>query len=107
MIVAIYALVFKNKENKQVILSKESDNWCCIFSEFSDAAKMLVHVTDRLKHLLDGEPEKEGNLLLGYRIVRKDVSENNQEKWSRILKTLEVKRISEINFEDGTSIVKE
>lgn len=104
---ALYAIVFKNKDNKQVVLSRESDNLCCIFSEYTSAANVLVGIANRLKYLLDGEPEERGNLLLGYRTVRKSVRDEEKEKWERILKTLEIKRVSDMMFLDGTLISRD
>lgn len=101
---AIYALVFKTKENDQVLLTRELDDWCCLFSEYSSAATMLVKITDRFKFLLDGEPNEISNFLLGYRTVRKTVRTEDKERWARILKTLEIKRVSDIMLVDGTMI---
>jgi len=101
---AIYALVFKTKDGDQVFLTREFDGWCCLFSEYSSAAKILVSVTDWLKFLLDGEPNEIGNFLLGYRTVRKTVRTEDKERWARILKTLEIKRVSDIMLVDGTMI---
>ena len=101
---AIYAIVFKNKDNKQVILSREFDDWCCIFSEYTSAANVLVEVAKRLGFLLDGQPEERGNFLLGYRTVRKSVRDEDKERWESILKTLEIKRVSDMIFLDGTKI---
>ncbi len=101
---AIYALVFKTKEDNQVLLTRELDDWCCLFSEYSSAATMLVKVTDRLKFLLDGQPEEVGNFIFGYRTVRKYIRTEDKDRWTRILKTLEIKRVSDIMFVDGTMI---
>jgi hypothetical protein len=85
---AMYAIVFKDKDNKQVVLTRELDDWCCLFSEYSSAATMLVKITDRLKFLLDGEPNEIGNFIIGYRTVRKYIRTEDAERWTRILKTL-------------------
>lgn len=103
---SVYAIVFKNKNNNQVLLSRESNDWCCIFSEYTSAANVLVGVANRLRFLLDGQPEERGNFLAGFRTTRKPVRNEDKENWERILKTLEIKRISNITFEDSTVISK-
>lgn len=102
----LYAIVFKNKDKNQVLLSRESDDWCCIFSEYTSAANMLVDVAKRLRFLLDGQPEERGNLLSGYRTVRKSVRDEDRERWEKILNTLEIKQVSDITFKDSTTISK-
>jgi hypothetical protein len=103
----LYVIVYKDKDASQLVLTNEQTKTACIFSEYAKAASIISEVSERLKFLLDGEPKTYSSFLYWAKPYRKTVRDQDKENWERILSTLEIKKISELSFADGTAINKE